>query len=164
MRLDNIGELNLRLKNTHRDENMILNVSISEETNSFYIVFSDVSFAPPYRFENLTKSRFKIQQTQGRADDFDQLNAFQTLSFAWSYPLHKKLLKLSLCHMQSEEDLGVFNIDSISKNERIPLRDKLNKRSFILEITNEKTIKVVRIVYPQMLVEDKQQETATNQV
>jgi hypothetical protein len=66
--------------------------------------------------------------------------------------------------MQSEEDLGVFNIDSISKNERIPLRDKLNKRSFILEITNEKTIKVVRIVYPQMLVEDKQQETATNQV
>lgn len=61
MRLDNIGELNLRLKNTHRDENMILNVSISEETNSFYIVFSDVSFAPPYRLENLTKSKFKIQ-------------------------------------------------------------------------------------------------------
>ncbi|MFN9944926.1 MAG: hypothetical protein ACK56I_36210, partial [bacterium] len=67
-------------------------------------------------------------------------------------------------HLQSEEDLGVFNIDSISKNERIPLRDKLNKRSFILEITNEKTIKIVRIIYPQVLVEEKQQETATNQV
>lgn len=60
MRLDNIGEVNLRLKNTHMSDNMILNVSISEETNSFYIVFSDVSFAPPYRLENLTKSRFKV--------------------------------------------------------------------------------------------------------
>lgn len=60
MRLDNIGEVNLRLKNSHHAENIILNVSISEETNSFYIVFSDVSFAPPYRIENLTKSRFKV--------------------------------------------------------------------------------------------------------
>jgi len=63
MRLDNIGEVDLRLKNTFKSENMILNVSISEETNSFYIVFSDVSIAPPYRIENLTKSRFKVQQT-----------------------------------------------------------------------------------------------------
>lgn len=92
---------------------MILNISISEETNSFYIVFSDVSFAPPYRLENLTKTRFKVQQTQGRTDDFDSLNAFETISFAWSYPLQKKLLKLSVCHLQSDEDLGTFNIDSI---------------------------------------------------
>ncbi len=60
MRLDNIGEVNLRLKSSIKNDNFILNVSISEETNSFYIVFSDVSYAPPYRLENLTKSRFKI--------------------------------------------------------------------------------------------------------
>ena len=60
MRLDNIGEVNLRLKRSIKNDNFILNVSISEETNSFYIVFSDVSYAPPYRLENLTKSRFKI--------------------------------------------------------------------------------------------------------
>ena len=61
MRIDGIGEINLRLKNTQGKDNIILNVSISEETNSFYIVFSDVSYAPPYRIENLTKTRFKVQ-------------------------------------------------------------------------------------------------------
>jgi hypothetical protein len=62
IRLDNIGEVNLRLKSSSltQRENMILNMTISEETNSFYIVFSDLSFAPPYRLENLTKTRFKI--------------------------------------------------------------------------------------------------------
>lgn len=60
MRIDGIGEINLRLKNNQGKDNIILNVSISEETNSFYIVFSDVSYAPPYRIENLTKTRFKV--------------------------------------------------------------------------------------------------------
>lgn len=82
------------------------------------------------------------------------------MSFAWSYPLHKKLLKLTLCHLQSEEDLGTFNIDSISKNERILLKDRQNKRNFVLEIFNEKTIKVVRIIYPQMAVSDKDKQSA----
>ena len=52
----------MRLKSSSltQRENMILNMTISEETNSFYIVFSDLSFAPPYRLENLTKTRFKI--------------------------------------------------------------------------------------------------------
>ncbi len=77
------------------------------------------------------------------------------MSFAWSYPLQKKLLKISLCHLQTEEDLGSFNIDSISKTERIVLKDRQNKRQYILEITNEKTIKVVRIVYPQTIAVDE---------
>ena len=47
----------------YKNENMILNVSISEETNSFYIVFSDLSYSPPYRIENLTKSKFKIHMS-----------------------------------------------------------------------------------------------------
>lgn len=76
------------------------------------------------------------------------------MSFAWSYPLQKKLLKLSVCHLQSDEDLGTFNIDSIQKNERIVLKEKSSKRNFILEITNEKTIKVIRIIYPQMVSSD----------
>jgi hypothetical protein len=41
----------------------------------------------------------------------------------------------------------MFNIDSISKNNSIQLRDKKNKKEFLLEIINEKTIKVVRILY-----------------
>ena len=40
----------------------------------------------------------------------------------------------------------MFNIDSISKNESIVVRDK-GKKEYILEIINEKTIKVVRILY-----------------
>ena len=61
--IDKIGEWNLRLKSTYGfQDNLILNVSISEETNSFYIIFTDVSHAPPYRLENLTKTRFNITQ------------------------------------------------------------------------------------------------------
>jgi hypothetical protein len=60
LRIDGIGEFNLRLKNRYERDNTVLNVSISEENNSFYIVFTDVSFAPPYRVENLTKTTFKI--------------------------------------------------------------------------------------------------------
>ena len=78
------------------------------------------------------------------------------MSFAWSYPLQKKLLKISLCHLQTEEDLGSFNIDSISKTERVILKDRQNKRQYVLEITNEKTIKVIRILYPQTISVDEE--------
>ena len=77
LRIDGIGEYNLRLKNTQERDSTILNVSISEEQNSFYIVFTDVSFAPPYRLENQTKTRFKVAQVNSRQDDFDRLNSFQ---------------------------------------------------------------------------------------
>ena len=76
LRIDSIGEFNLRLKNQYEQDSTILNVSISEETNSFYIVFTDVSYAPPYRLENLTKTRFKVAQVMSRPDDFDHLNPF----------------------------------------------------------------------------------------
>ena len=78
------------------------------------------------------------------------------MSFAWSYPRQKKLLKISLCHLQTEEDLGSFNIDSISKTERVILKDRQNKRQYVLEITNEKTIKVIRILYPQTISVDEE--------
>jgi len=60
--------------------------------------------------------------------------------------------------LQNEEDLGSFNIDSISKTERIVLKDRQNKRQYVLEITNEKTIKVVRIVYPQTITVDEEKD------
>lgn len=60
-KIDSIGDINLRLKSSFDKECMILNASISEEsTNTLYIVFSDVSYSPPYRVENLTKNSFKI--------------------------------------------------------------------------------------------------------
>ena len=86
-----------------------------------------------------------------RLDDFDRLNPYQQLSFAWSYPLKPKLLRISLCQLSSEEDLGQFNIDSIKKTETITLRDRKNRRDFYLEITNEKTIRVIKIRYPELL-------------
>jgi hypothetical protein len=86
--IDKIGEWNLRLKSSYGlAENIIINVSISEEANSLYIVFTDISHAPPYRVENLTKSRFNIAQAGCRLDDFDRLEPYSTRSFAWSCPL-----------------------------------------------------------------------------
>jgi hypothetical protein len=37
----------------------------------------------------------------------------------------------------------------MNKNETIVLRDKKAKREFLLEIINEKTMKVIRIIYAQ---------------
>ena len=97
LRVDGIGEVNLRLKSLQDRESTILNVSISEEANSFFIAFTDVSFAPPYRIENQTKTRFKVCQVESRVDDFDRVNPYQSLPFAWSYPLKRKLLQISVC-------------------------------------------------------------------
>ena len=57
--------------------------------------------------------------------------------------------------LQSEEDLGSFNIDTITKTKHIRLKDRKGKRDFVLEIANEKTIKVVRILYPQMVITEE---------
>ena len=118
LRIDGIGEFNLRLKSIQEQDSTILNVSISEESNSLIIVFTDISYAPPYRLENLTKIRFKVAQVNSRQDDFDHLNPYQPLSFAWSYPLQPKKLQVSLCQLDFQEDLGSHDLDSIKKTDR----------------------------------------------
>jgi hypothetical protein len=102
-RIDGIGELYIRLKNSREGDSSILNVSISEEQNSFFIVISDVSDAPPYRIENQTKTRFRVEQINSRADDFDRLHPYQSIPFAWSYPMEEKRVSISLCTLTSEE-------------------------------------------------------------
>ena len=91
-------------------------------------------------------------------DDFDRLNPFQQLSFAWSYSMQPKLLRISLCQLEQEEELGVFSLDTISKIERFNLRDKKRKKDYVMEITNEKTMKVIRLIYPQMSMIDTMQK------
>jgi hypothetical protein len=59
-KINTIGEINLRLRSSIDHECMILNVEINEENNAFYIIMSDISYAPPYRIENMTKTTFKI--------------------------------------------------------------------------------------------------------
>ena len=48
---------------------------------------------------------------------------------------------------QHEEELGKFYIDSIQERKLIRIRDKDRKKEFVLEITSEKTMKVLRIMY-----------------
>jgi len=155
IQIDRLGEWNFRLRSTYRmNDNTILNVSIREESNSLYIVFTDISHAPPYRIENLTKSKFNIAQTGSRRDDFDALEPYTTLSFAWSQPLAKQKLKISLCRLQTDEDLGDFYLDSIQEREIIKIKDG-ERKDFVLEITSEKTIKVLKIMYPYMINAEK---------
>eukprot|EP00347_Sterkiella_histriomuscorum_P015009 403358661 len=148
-KIDVIGEFNIRLKSTFDNECMIINLLINEENNQFFIVVSDISFAPPYRIENLTKTTFKVAQQDSRSDDFDIIKPFNIISFAWSYPLGNKLLAISICSQSQDTYLGPYNIDHIKKNEQILLKDKKNNRDFILEIINEKTMKCVRIMNAQ---------------
>jgi hypothetical protein len=87
----------LRLRSSEDHECLILNIAISEVNNVFYIVASDISYSPPYRIENMTKTTFKISQKDSRSDDFDLLKPFHITSFAWSSPLKEKLLNISIC-------------------------------------------------------------------
>jgi len=73
-----------------------------------FVVFNDVSYAPPYRIENLTKTSFKIQQVNSRTNDFDVLRPYDIIPYAWSYPLNGKLLQISISSASSETDLGKF--------------------------------------------------------
>lgn len=57
-------------------ERMVLNVSINEDNSAFMMVVSDVSYMPPYRIENLTKTAFKLSQKDSRSDDFDILKPY----------------------------------------------------------------------------------------
>lgn len=68
-----------------------------------------------------------------------------------------------MCRLQSDEDLGKFYIDSIQEREIIKIRDKEKKKQFILEITSEKTMKVLRIMYPHMLRAEKETPLAGDQ-
>ena len=60
IKIDGIGDMVIRLRGTFENESIILNISITEERRTFFIIFSDVSYAPPSRIENLTKTAFKI--------------------------------------------------------------------------------------------------------
>jgi len=51
-------------------------VSINEDNSAFMMVVSDVSYMPPYRIENLTKTAFKLSQKDSRSDDFDILKPY----------------------------------------------------------------------------------------
>ena len=111
VRIDGIGEINLRLRGIYDNDSIILNVSITEERNSLFIIFNDASYAPPYRIENLTKTCFKISQVDSRSNDFDILKPYEIMAYAWSYPLNEKLLKISISSSSNDEDLGSFKID-----------------------------------------------------
>jgi len=60
IRIDGIGEIVLRLRALNDNDHIILNVAITEERNTLFVIFNDVSYAPPYRIENMTKSQFYI--------------------------------------------------------------------------------------------------------
>ena len=62
--------------------------------------------------------------------------------------MQPKMIRISLCQLDTEEELGVFSLDTISKIERFNLRDKKRKKDFVMEITNEKTMKVIKLIYP----------------
>ena len=111
IKIGGIGEIIVRLRGQYESESMILNISIQEERNTLFIIFNDVSYAPPYRIENMTKTSFKIQQTGARAHDFDMLRPYQIIPFAWSYPLNTKELKISICYASNEIKLDSIKFD-----------------------------------------------------
>lgn len=113
--IDSIGEVTLRLNSTFEPEPLIVQVSITEQKGSLFVIVSDISHSPPYRIENLTKSCFLVRQKGSRTEDFDMLRPHQLKAFAWSYPQKEKILEVVVCSNSGNQELGQFNIDSIKQ-------------------------------------------------
>lgn len=57
-------------------------------------------------------------------------------------------MSISISSSSNDYNLGNFKVDQITKNEeKIVLEDKQSERKFLLEILNEKILKVIRISY-----------------
>ena len=168
--INTIGEVNLRLRSALDNECMIMNISINEESNTFYIVLSDMSYAPPYRVENLTKTTFKICQKGCRSDDFAILKSYEICSFAWSYPLLEKMLSVWICTQSQDQQVGIFDVDNLNQKT---YKMSAKQKEYILEVIDEKAIKILRILYShnaqdqKELIKEKneqQKEQATNRM
>jgi hypothetical protein len=110
-KIDSIGETQIRLRSTYNRESMIVSVVINDDNNCYQILISDISHAPPYRIENLTRNSFKLSQKYSRSEDFDIIRPFESLIFAWTYPLAAKYLNVTVIAQSYESDLGFHEID-----------------------------------------------------
>lgn len=61
--------------------------------------------------------------------------------------MNEKLLSIAICTQSQDEHIGVYNIDTINKTENISFKSKKTNKEYTLMIINEKTIKVIRILY-----------------
>jgi hypothetical protein len=68
-KIDTIGETFIKLKNLADNSLMIIKVVILEIESTYVIEFSDGSYIPPYRIENMTRNNIVVSQPKSRAEE-----------------------------------------------------------------------------------------------
>jgi hypothetical protein len=112
-------------------------------------MISDVSYAPPYKIENMNSKTFKISQKDSLSYDFELLNPFHITSFACKYPFNVQFLSVSICRKGQDDFIGIFNVDSVHKADVINFKFRKSIMEYNIQILNKKTVKVIRILYAQ---------------
>lgn len=124
---------------------IILKVTISEVGSTFLIEFQDKSFIPPYRLENMTKYDLIVTQAQSRTEDSDIIHSYQITNYALSSPLADKVLKIYIRSQGGQSHISDVKLDSFKNSEKIIVIDKKHKTSYVISITREHAMKVIRI-------------------
>ena len=144
-KIDNVGEISLKLKNVTDNEIIILKVKVSEIGSTLLVEFQDEDFKPPYRIENMTKHDFIVAQNNSRGEDNDIIHSYQIMDYALSYPLNEKVIKLAIRSQTGQNHICDVKLDSFKNSEKIIVIDKKNKVSYVISITRENAMKIIRI-------------------
>jgi hypothetical protein len=144
-KIDNVGEINIKLKNVAENLIIIIKASITEIGSTYLIEFFDEAFRPPYRLENMTKHDLIVTQTNSRPEDSDLINSYQIIDYALSHPMSDKMLKISLKTQAGQNHISDVKLDSFKNNETIVVYEKKNKINYVISMTREDAMKVIRI-------------------
>jgi hypothetical protein len=150
--IDKISEFYIRIKNENDHSIMILNVTVQEIASSFLIEFTDGSYMPPYRIENMTKHSLVVTQSKSKNEDFDRIDPYQIIGWAFSHPLNDKVLKIAFESKELSEKYGVFAnqlasvpLDSFKNTEIFEATDKRKRETYVISLHRERTMKIIRI-------------------
>ena len=158
------AEFTLRLRpdnlvppSEHRQEFMIVMVSISEENGVIYCTFSDISEQPPFRIENMTNRTLCLHQTDTPLAEFDLLGPYEVIPFGWTYPNARKLISIAVTtRNMGNLKIGIFNIETICKKEQITKKISKLNQEFLVEISSQNTSKIIKIMNPVDIIEGEE--------
>lgn len=122
-----------------------MKVLVKEVGSTYQIEFSEKYFTPPYRIENMTKYDLLISQLSSRAEEKDLINSYQIMNYAFSHPLNEKTLKIDLKKQTGQTHISDVKLDSFKNQESIIIVDNKNKINYVITITREDAVKVIRI-------------------
>ena len=119
---------------------IIVSIIVSETGSSFLIELNDENFIPPYKIWNMTKNDLAVSQVLSKIEDYDTIHSYQKCSYALTYPMSDKKLKIWIKSHNEKVPLATIPLDSMKNVELISVVSK-SKVPYIIKISRERSEK-----------------------